>query len=95
MSLNSKSYLLPSFSLFPRSSSSSRPQTGDDPIGVAVRSASLSDRRGGGRRGFGSAGRSAAESHRTEDAESSGAAGGDETAGLTASSMSSSSRYQK
>lgn len=46
----------------------------------------MSNRRGGG--GWGPASRSAAEPHRPEDAESSGAAGGDETAGTSSTSPS-------
>ncbi len=64
-------------------------QTSDDSLWIAFRSSSLSNWRGGRGQGFSAASWSAAEPNRSEDAESSGTAGGDETAGVTASSKSS------
>lgn len=63
------------------------PQTCHDPLRVAVRPTSLPNRGGGRKCVSGAAGGSAAEPHRSEDAESSGASGGDAAAGQTLASL--------
>lgn len=63
------------------------PQTCHDPLRVAVRTTSLPNRRGSRKCVSGAAGGSAAEPHRSEDAESSGASGGDAAAGQMLASL--------
>lgn len=63
------------------------PQTCHDPLRVAVRPTSMPNRRGSRKCVSGAAGGSAAEPHRSEDAESSGASGGDATAGQMLASL--------